>query len=97
LAWLSINVLALVISHTIILRKFFSPHSRKSINREIAMASAISGMLIFLTYVALPETTSRFDAALQSLASYAVSAAAVYLALSACGKQEALQKISGKH
>ncbi len=97
LAWLSVNVVAFLFSHTIILRKFFSIHSRISIYQEVAMASAIAAMVVFLTYVALPETVSRFTAALQSIACFAVAAATVYFALSACGKQESLRKISGKH
>jgi len=92
LAWLAINILALLVSHTMILRKFFSSHSRKRIIQEIAIASATAGMLVFLANAALPETASRFFAALQSLACFAVTAATVYFVLSTCAKQAALQK-----
>lgn len=91
LAWLSINVLALFISHGIIHRQFFSFQSRKRIVQEIAMASAIAGMLLSLAHVALPEPTSRLIAALQFLACFAAAAMSVYFALTAFGKQAPLQ------
>ena len=91
LAWLAVNVLALLISHAIIHREFFSLQSRKRIVQEIAMASAIAGMLTFLAYAALPEPASRFIAAIQFLACFAATAATVYFALTAFGKQAPLQ------
>lgn len=92
LAWLAVNVLALLIGHTIILRKFFSPQSRKRILKEIAKASAIAGVLNLLAYLALPETESRLVASLQASACFVATAAAVYIGLSKSGKQSALQE-----
>jgi O-antigen/teichoic acid export membrane protein len=91
-AWLVVNALALLVSHATIHRKFFSLEFRKVIIQEVSIASAVAGILIFIAYVVLPEPSSRFGAALQSLACLAVTAATIYAVLSTFGKQAAMQK-----
>lgn len=81
-AWIAVNLLALLVSHTIILRGFFSNIFIKIIHRDIITASVVVCFTGCIIYLSMPETSSRFVSALQSLAFFSLTAAAAYFTLS---------------